>query len=91
MERDSPMPDATSLSLFFAAAMLLFVVPGPNRVFVTSHALVHGWRGAIAAALGISCSDLLMSVVVSAGIGAMVMSWAPAFELLHAGGVCYLL
>ncbi|WP_040263565.1 LysE family translocator [Pseudomonas massiliensis] len=85
------MPDAINLSLFFAAAILLLVVPGPNMAFVTSHALVHGWRGAAAAALGISCSDLLMTSIVSAGIGTLVMTWAPAFELLRAGGVCYLL
>lgn len=85
------MPDSANLYLFVVAAVLLLVVPGPNMAFVTSHALAHGWRAGLAAALGISFSDLLMTVMVSAGIGALVMSWAPAFEVLRLAGACYLL
>ncbi|WP_397452828.1 LysE family translocator [Pseudomonas sp. NA-150] len=85
------MPDAVNLSLFLAAAMLLLIVPGPNMAFVMSHSLAHGWRGGLAAALGISCSDLVMTFMVSAGVGTIVMSWAPAFELLRIGGACYLM
>ncbi|QBZ89900.1 LysE family translocator [Pseudomonas viciae] len=85
------MPDAANLYLFVIAALLLLIVPGPNMAFVTSHALAHGWRGGFAAALGISFSDLLMTLMVSAGIGALVMSWAPAFELLRLAGAAYLL
>ena len=50
------MPDAASIYLFIVAAVLLLVVPGPNMVFVTTHALAHGWRAGLAAALGISLS-----------------------------------
>lgn len=85
------MPDAANLYLFVVAAMLLLIVPGPNMAFVTSHALAHGWRAGFAAALGISFSDLLMTALVSAGIGAMVMSWAPAFDVLRLAGACYLI
>lgn len=46
------MPDAAKLYLFVIAAALLLIVPGPNMAFVTSHALVHGWRSGVAAALG---------------------------------------
>lgn len=85
------MPDAANLYLFVIAAMLLLIVPGPNMAFVTSHALAHGWRAGVAAALGISLADLLLTLLVSAGMGAVVMSWAPAFDLLRLAGACYLL
>ncbi|WHS63051.1 LysE family translocator [Pseudomonas sp. G2-4] len=85
------MPDPANLYLFVVAVVLLLIVPGPNMAFVTSHALAHGWRGGFAAALGISFSDLLMTIMVSAGIGALVMSWTPAFEALRLAGACYLL
>lgn len=85
------MPDTANLYLFVVAVVLLLIVPGPNMAFVTSHALAHGWRGGLAAALGISFSDLLMTIMVSAGIGALVMSWTPAFEVLRLAGACYLL
>ncbi|WP_426141545.1 LysE family translocator [Pseudomonas sp. DWP3-1-2] len=85
------MPDAANLYLFVIAALLLLIVPGPNMAFVTSHALAHGWRAGFAAALGISVADLLMTAMVSAGIGALVMSWSPAFEVLRWAGACYLI
>ena len=85
------MPDATDLYLFVIAAMLLLIVPGPNMAFITSHALAHGKRAGIAAALGISFADLMMTALVSTGLGALVMSWSPAFELLRWAGAGYLL
>ena len=85
------MPDATNLYLFIVAALLLLIVPGPNMAIVTSHAVAHGWRAGLAAALGITVADMLMTVLVSAGLGALVMSWAPAFDLLRWAGACYLM
>jgi threonine/homoserine/homoserine lactone efflux protein len=85
------MPDATNLYLFTVAALLLLIVPGPNMAIVTSHAVAHGWRAGFAAALGITLADVLMTAMVSAGLGALVMSWAPAFDLLRWAGACYLM
>ncbi|NUU37671.1 LysE family translocator [Pseudomonas sp. C2B4] len=85
------MPDATNLYLFVIAALLLLIVPGPNMAFVTSHAIAHGWRAGFAAALGITLADVLMTAMVSAGLGALVMSWTPAFDVLRWAGACYLL
>ena len=79
------MPDTTNLYLFIAAALMLLIVPGPNMAIVSSHAVAHGWRAGLAAALGITLADVLMSIMVSAGLGALVMSWAPAFDLLRWG------
>lgn len=85
------MLDAANVYFFVLASLLLLILPGPNMAFVTSHAIAHGWRGGTAAALGISFADLLMTAMVSAGVGAVVMSWAPAFELLRIAGAGYLL
>ncbi|WP_295476948.1 LysE family translocator [uncultured Pseudomonas sp.] len=85
------MPDLNSLYLFSLAALVLLVVPGPNMAFVTSHALAYGWRAGFAAALGNALADLVLTLLVSAGVGALVMSWAPAFEILRMLGAAYLL
>lgn len=85
------MPDATHLHLFIVAALLLLIAPGPNMAIVTSHAVAYGWRVGLAAALGITLADMLMTVLVSAGLGTLVMSWAPAFDLLRWTGACYLM
>lgn len=63
-----------------------FFPKGPNIAFVTSHALAHGRPAGVAAAPGITFSNVLMTAMVRAGIGAKVMSWAPAFELLRLAG-----
>ncbi|MGF6555886.1 threonine/homoserine/homoserine lactone efflux protein [Pseudomonas sp. S30_BP2TU TE3576] len=85
------MPDTTNLYLFIVAALLLLIVPGPNMAIVSSHAVAHGWRAGLAAALGITLADVLMTIMVSAGLGALVMSWAPAFDLLRWAGAGYLM
>ncbi|MEN5315556.1 LysE family translocator [Pseudomonas koreensis] len=85
------MPDVSNLYLFIVAALLLLIVPGPNMALVTSHGVAYGWRAGLAAALGITLADVLMTLMVSAGLGALVMSWAPAFDLLRWAGACYLL
>lgn len=85
------MPDVSNLYLFIVAALLLLIVPGPNMALVTSHGVAYGWRAGLAAALGITLADVLMTLMVSAGLGALVMSWTPAFDLLRWAGACYLL
>jgi len=85
------MPDTTSLHLFIVATLLLLIVPGPNMAFVSSHAVAHGWRAGLAAALGITLADVLMTIMVSASLGALVMSWTPAFDVLRWAGAAYLL
>ncbi len=83
--------DTANLSMFAVAVLVLLMVPGPNMIFVISHGVAHGWRGALAAALGIALADLVMAVLVSAGVGALIMSWPPAFEVIRWVGVAYLL
>lgn len=85
------MIDASSLSVFVVAVILLLVVPGPNMAFVMTHAIAHGWQAGLAAALGITVADLMMTAMVSVGVGALIMSWAPAFELIRWAGAGYLL
>lgn len=80
-----------NLYLFIVAALLLLIVPGPNMTIVSSHAVAHGWRAGLAAALGITLADVLMTIMVSAGLGALMMSWAPAFDLLRWAGAGYLM
>lgn len=85
------MIDASSLSVFAVAVILLLLVPGPNMAFVMTHAITHGWQAGLAAALGITVADLMMTTMVSVGVGALIMSWAPAFELIRWMGAGYLL
>lgn len=67
--------DLATLSLFSAAAGLLLLSPGPNMAFVVAHGVSHGWRGGVAAALGIATADLVLTALTAAGVTAVVSGW----------------
>lgn len=85
------MIDLATLAVFSGAVLLLLLSPGPNMAFVISHGVSHGWRGGMAAALGISVADLLLTALTATGVTALVASWPPSFDLIRYAGVVYLL
>jgi threonine/homoserine/homoserine lactone efflux protein len=85
------MIDLTSLWIFVGAVVLLLLSPGPNMAFVISHGVSYGWRGGVAAGLGIGLADLLLTALTATGITTLVASWPPSFELIRYAGVLYLL
>ncbi|WP_311970606.1 LysE family translocator [Pseudomonas baltica] len=85
------MIEATSLWVFAGAVVILLAVPGPNMAFVMTHGITHGWRAGLAAALGITLADMILTLLVAVGVGALIMSWAPAFDLIRGAGALYLL
>lgn len=42
------------LRLFIASGLLLNVTPGPDTAYIAARSVQLGWRGGVAAALGIS-------------------------------------
>ncbi len=85
------MIDVATLAIFSGAVVLLLLSPGPNMAFVISHGVTHGWRGAMASALGICVADLLLTVLTASGVTALVASWPPSFDVIRYAGVIYLL
>ena len=65
--------------------------PGPNMAFVLAHGASYGWRGGVAAALGISAADLVLTALTAAGVTAAIAQWPPSFDLIRWAGVFYLL
>lgn len=85
------MFDLQTLMLFIGAVSLLLLTPGPNMAFVVSHGISHGWRGGVAAALGVSAADLSLSVLTATGITGLVAAWPPSFDIIRYCGALYLL
>ncbi|HEX2011245.1 MAG TPA: LysE family translocator [Roseateles sp.] len=83
--------EPATLALFALAVLLLLMSPGPNMAFVIAHGLSYGWRGGVAASLGIGVADLLLTALTALGITALVAQWPPAFDLIRWAGVFYLL
>ena len=81
----------STLVLFAGAVLLLMMSPGPNMAFVMAHGASFGWRGGIAAALGIGAADLVLTALTAAGLTAVIAQWPPSFDLIRVAGAAYLL
>ena len=84
------MVDVSTLGLFLVAVFALFISPGPNMAFVLSHGISHGSRGGIAAAVGITTADLILTLLTATGFSAIIAAWPPSFDLLRYLGAMYL-
>lgn len=77
--------------LFVAAGLLLNVTPGPDSAYVAGRSLQLGWRGGIAAALGIGAGCLVHILAAAVGLSALIAASAAAFmavKLLGAAWLC---
>jgi threonine/homoserine/homoserine lactone efflux protein len=75
---------------FTLAVLALLVTPGPNMMFVLTSGAVHGWRGGVAAALGIGVVDLLFTLVCATGLAGLLVAYPAAFDAIRWAGALYL-
>ncbi len=85
------MVEPSTLLLFGGAVLLLLMSPGPNMAFVIAHGASYGWRGGVAAALGIGAADLVLTACTAAGLTAAIAQWPLSFDLIRWAGALYLL
>lgn len=85
------MPDAHQLLLFVAAGLLLNLTPGPDVLYLVSHALRSGTRAGIVAGLGISAGCFVHIVAAAVGVSALMAASRTAFSVLKWLGAAYLL
>ncbi len=84
------MPDFQHLLLFIAAGWLLNLTPGPDVLYIVTHALRSGARAGIVAGLGITGGCFVHIFAAAAGVGALLAASATAFNLLKWIGAAYL-
>jgi RhtB (resistance to homoserine/threonine) family protein len=84
------MPDTPQLLMFIAAGWLLNLTPGPDVLFIVSHALKSGVRAGLVAALGIVCGCFVHVFAAALGVGALLATSATAFTVLKWVGGAYL-
>lgn len=83
--------DPQTLAAFFATALFLAVVPGPDNVFVLTQSALRGKRAGLWVVLGL-CSGLLVHTgAVALGVAALFERSRLAFDLLKYAGAAYLL
>ncbi|AMV73485.1 LysE family translocator [Desulfuromonas carbonis] len=85
------MPATEVLATFFAAALLLALVPGPDNLFVLTQAALGGRGAGFAITLGLCTGLIGHTLAVVCGVAALVQASAAAFTTLKLLGVGYLL
>jgi threonine/homoserine/homoserine lactone efflux protein len=78
------------LLLFVAAGLLLNLTPGPDVLYIISHALRSGARAGVVAALGVAAGCFVHIFAATVGVSALLAASAAAFTALKWIGAAYL-
>lgn len=84
------VPDASTLSLFVSAALVLLVTPGPAVIYIVTRSVEQGRRAGLLSVLGILLGTLFHIAAAALGISALLLSSAMAFNTLRYLGAAYL-
>ena len=84
------MFDASSLSLFLAAALVIAVSPGPGLLYVSARSLAGGRDEGLASSFGTGLGGLVHVVAGAVGVSALIVASAEAFTVLKVVGAAYL-
>ncbi|APW36440.1 lysine transporter LysE [Rhodoferax koreense] len=85
------MPDLHHLLLFVAAGLLLNLTPGPDVLYIVTHALRSGVRAGIVAGFGITAGCFVHIFAAAVGVSALMAASSTAFTVLKWAGAAYLL
>jgi threonine/homoserine/homoserine lactone efflux protein len=84
------MFDAHRFLLFFAAALVLAVTPGPGIFYVLARSLAGGRREGIHSSLGTFVGGLFHVFAAALGVSAILAASAVAFHTVKYAGAAYL-
>jgi threonine/homoserine/homoserine lactone efflux protein len=76
--------------LFIGSGLLLNIMPGPDTAYIVGRSVQMGWRGGVAAALGISAGCLTHVLSAAIGLSALLVASATAFTAVKWLGAAYL-
>jgi threonine/homoserine/homoserine lactone efflux protein len=79
------------MTLFFAAAVLLAITPGPGMLYVLARTLAGGRREGILSSLGTFVGGLIHVIAAAAGLSLILATSAIAFAVVKYAGAAYLM
>src|SRR5438552_15863356 len=85
------MFDAHRFLLFFAAALVLAITPGPGIFYVLARTLSGGRREGIESSLGTFFGGLFHVFAAALGVSAILAASAVAFHTIKYAGAAYLI
>jgi threonine/homoserine/homoserine lactone efflux protein len=83
-------PDSTSLWLFCLAALALLLVPGPAVLYIVVQSAEQGRRAGLASVGGVHVGSLVHVAAATAGLSAVIVASAFAFNVVKYAGAAYL-
>src|SRR5918993_5125871 len=84
------MPDLTQLALYFAAALVLAVMPGPGIFYVAARTLASSRAEGVASSFGTGLGGMAHVLAGSLGVSAVVLASAELFTALKLISAAYL-
>src|SRR4051795_11821981 len=84
------MLDLTQLALYFAAALMLAVTPGPGIFYVAARTLAGGRSEGVASSFGTGLGGMAHVLAGSLGVSVVVLASAELFTALKLVGAVYL-
>ena len=84
------MPDLTSFALYFAAATVVAVTPGPGIFYVAARTLAGGRAEGVPSSFGTGLGGMVHVFAGSLGVSAIVLASAELFTALKLIGAAYL-
>ncbi len=85
------MADTTVLLAFVIASLIVLVVPGPGVLYIVTRAASHGSQAAMPSVVGLSVGAFVHAVAAAAGLSALLLASAAAFDVVKTIGALYLI
>ncbi|WP_078410692.1 LysE family translocator [Priestia abyssalis] len=81
----------STLSAFVVIVISLFLIPGPAVFLTATRTIQNGRKAGIVAGLGIATGDMIHTLFAAAGLSAILMTSALAFNFVKFAGAAYLI
>lgn len=84
------MPELSQLALFFAAAFVLAITPGPGILYVAARTMAGGRVEGLASSFGTGLGGMVHVFAGGLGVSAIILASAELFAALKLVGAAYL-
>ncbi|ALK33215.1 Lysine exporter protein LYSE/YGGA [Burkholderia plantarii] len=88
--KEMQVVDLQTLGTFVVIMVGLFLVPGPAVLLVLSRTAQGGRRAGVMTSIGVAIGDFLHAIAAAAGLSALLMTSALAFNAVKYVGAAYL-
>lgn len=85
------LPEPGALAVFVFAALVLLVIPGPAVLYIVAQSISRGRLAGIVSMLGIQVGGLVHVAAAAAGLSALLVRSAVAFNVVKYAGAAYLI